>query len=105
LTVDAKGLRYEFELADTPIAQELRSYLERGEIDNSSFAFSIADENWAKEADYYVRTIKRFDRLYDVSPVFQPAYADTTVAKRAIEEMRTKEGEEQKKLEELRAAE
>jgi HK97 family phage prohead protease len=105
LTIDKRGLRYEFELADTPIAQELRSYLERGEITNSSFGFTIDKENWAKEDGYYVRTVKRFGRLYDVSPVFQPAYLDTTVAKRAIEDMKTKESEAQKKLEELKAAE
>jgi HK97 family phage prohead protease len=105
LIIDGKGLRYEFELANTPIAQELRSYLERGEIDNSSFAFTVADENWTKEDDHYVRTIKRFERLFDVSPVFQPAYDDTTVAKRAIEDMKAKENEEQKKLADLKAAE
>jgi HK97 family phage prohead protease len=105
LTVDGRGLRYEFELADTPIAKELRSYLERGEIDSSSFAFTVADEEWRKEANCYVRTVKRFDKLFDVSPVFQSAYPDTCVAKRAIDEMKAKEDEAQKKLEELRAAE
>jgi HK97 family phage prohead protease len=105
LTIDEKGLRYEFELGETPIAQELKSYLERGEIDNSSFAFTIADEEWVKEGDSYLRTIKRFDRLYDVSPVFQPAYLDATVARRAVEDMRAKESEAQKKIEELKAAE
>jgi HK97 family phage prohead protease len=105
LTVDERGLRYEFELGETPIAQELKSYLERGEIDSSSFAFTIADEEWIKEGDSYLRTIKRFDKLFDISPVFQPAYLDATVARRAVDEMRAKESEAQRKIEELKAAE
>jgi HK97 family phage prohead protease len=90
LTIDDRGLRYEFELADTPIACELKSYLQRGEIDSSSFAFTVESDEWDKIGNnIYNRTIKKVGLLFDISPVFQPAYRDTTVALRALEEIRS----------------
>ncbi len=32
----------------------------------------------------YLRTIKQFNLLFDVSPVFNPAYDETTVAQRSL---------------------
>ena len=46
---------------------------------------------WTKESDgTYIRTIKKFDRLFDVSPVFEPAYAETSVCAR-FEEIKEEE--------------
>jgi HK97 family phage prohead protease len=93
ITLDDKGLRYEFTLADTPIAHELKSYLERGEIDSSSFAFTVGQDRWTKvtenNKEYYKREILKIDTLFDVSPVFNPAYKDTSVALRALEQERS----------------
>ena len=56
----------------------------------SSFAFTIKEETWEfARADNQLekdrRTIVKVDRLFDVSPVTYPAYADTTVAARSLE--------------------
>jgi HK97 family phage prohead protease len=87
LKVDDKGLFYCFSIADTQVGNELRAYLKRGEIDSSSFSFTVKSDTWEKNGDgSYTRTINKIDRLYDVSPVFSPAYEDTSAALRRMDE-------------------
>lgn len=85
------GLHYSFEAPDTPLGDELLSYLTRGEITTSSFAF-VVDQNggdeWYRGDDGHLRrNIKKIYRLYDVSPVFEPAYEATDCAKRKFDEL------------------
>jgi uncharacterized protein len=80
LSVDETGLRYEAQLADTTEGRDLYTLIQRGDISQSSFAFSIEDETWDNKAN--LRTVNKVGRLYDVSPVTYPAYATTTVAAR-----------------------
>ncbi len=90
LWLDDSGLHYRFEAPKTQLGDELLSYLSRGEITASSFAFTVADggDVWSRDADGTVRRkITKIDRLFDVSPVFQPAYETTSVAKRKFEEI------------------
>ena len=81
LSVDDDGLRYEAELADTQEGRDLYTLIQRGDISQSSFAFSIEDEAWDNKAN--LRTVLKVGRLYDVSPVTYPAYATTTVSARS----------------------
>ena len=74
LTVDEKGLRYRFEAPKTNLGDELLEHLNRREITSSSFAFTVADDIWEKKDGQIYRTITKIDRIYDVSPVFEPAY-------------------------------
>lgn len=86
---DSVGLRYMFEAPRTALGDELLEYLKRGDITGSSFAFSIAEDEWTDMDDgRYLRTIKRFERIYDVSPVWNPAYLDTSVAMRSMDELK-----------------
>jgi HK97 family phage prohead protease/HK97 family phage major capsid protein len=80
LSVDETGLRYEAQLADTTEGRDLYTLIKRGDISQSSFAFSIEEEAWDNKAN--LRTVNKVGRLYDVSPVTYPAYATTTVAAR-----------------------
>lgn len=86
LEIDDNGLRYMFEAPKTALGDELLEYLHRGDISQSSFAFTIADEpnaqRWHKEGNTIYRDIYKIDKLYDVSPVFQPAYSDTVCSAR-----------------------
>ena len=85
LTVDEKGLRYAFDAPKTALGDELIEALKRGDIAESSFAFTVEKDNWErKENGTYVRTIVQIDKLYDVSPVYYPAYEDTSVALRSL---------------------
>lgn len=91
LEVDDHGLKYSFEAPHTALGDELLENIRRGEISGSSFAFTVSDEVWeGNEAEGYLRTIKRFDRLFDVSPVYNPAYEQTSVDTRGLEEFRAK---------------
>lgn len=88
LSVDEKGLRYEFEAPNTTVGNDLVTMLQRGDIQHSSFAFSIQDEKWEEDDEQgEIRTVLKVKRLYDVSPVVFPAYTQTDVslAKRAYE--------------------
>ena len=86
LEVDEKGLRYMFDSPNTALGDELLEYLKRGDITSSSFAFTVPKtegaERWYKKDGIIYRDIYQIDRLYDVSPVFQPAYEATTCSKR-----------------------
>lgn len=86
LELDERGLKYSFDAPKTALGDELLEYLNRGDITSSSFCFIIGQESgsdeWRKEDGVIYRTIKHIDRLFDVSPVFTPAYEETSCAKR-----------------------
>lgn len=90
LEVDDVGLKYTVDLPDTQVARDLMVSMERGDIKESSFGFTIAEggDSWRSEDGAEIRTITKVERLYDVSPVAFPAYADTTVALRNLQEFR-----------------
>jgi HK97 family phage prohead protease len=63
----------------------------RGDITQSSFAFTIKEQTWADSEKYGSmgkRTIKMIDQLFDVSPVTYPAYEETEADARSIIAMR-----------------
>ena len=82
LTVDESGLRYRAALADTQEGRDLYKLIKRGDISQSSFAFTIEDQTWSE--DRSTRTIDKVGRLLDVSPVTYPAYPTTTVSARQM---------------------
>ena len=87
LEIDENGLKYSFEAPRTALGDELLESLKRGDISESSFAFTVADERWEKQGDgSYIRYIDKVERLYDVSPVYTPAYEATTCDLRGLEE-------------------
>lgn len=68
----------------------------RGDITQSSFAFTIKEQKWSESTKYGTmgkRTILVIEDLYDVSPVTYPAYADTEADARSIVALRDQEQE------------
>lgn len=68
----------------------------RGDITQSSFAFTIKEQRWSDSTKYGSmgkRTITVIEDLYDVSPVTYPAYADTEADARSIVALRDQERE------------
>ena len=66
----------------------------RGDITQSSFAFTIKEQNWSESEKYGSmgkRSITMVDTLYDVSPVTYPAYEDTEADARSIAQLRDQE--------------
>lgn len=99
LTIDETGLKYRFDSPKTSLGDELLEYLNRGDIDSSSFAFTVAEDKWVKGEDgMYTRTITKFDRLFDVSPVFEPAYDATSVKCARFTEIQEEERLENERL-------
>lgn len=87
LEVDDKGLKYRFDAPRTALGDELLEYLRRGDISESSFAFTVESETWEVQKDEtWKRTIHKFARLYDVSPVYDAAYSATSVNLRGKEQ-------------------
>lgn len=96
LSVDGQGLAYEVDLPDTAYARDLATSIGRGDINQSSFGFSLDldGEEWSRaDGGMKVRTIVRVKRLYDVSPVTYPAYQEASVALRSLERLEDSERE------------
>jgi HK97 family phage prohead protease len=105
LQEDDKGLRYEFEAPATTFGNDFLTMLRRGDISQSSFGFTVAEQAWEekKSADgdtQYIRRIKKVERLYDVSPVTYPAYPDTEVALRSKPAAETTESHSDQNIDE-----
>jgi uncharacterized protein len=76
---DDRGLFVEINPPDTQLIRDLvLTPMERGDLNQMSFAFITTDESWEeKKGEIPIRTIKEVDPLYDVSVVTQPAYPTT----------------------------
>ena len=94
LQQDGHGLRMAVTMPDTSYARDVYALVERGDVSQMSFAFSVrkGGETWATEAGQRVRRLRALD-LYDVSVVTYPAYQATTVAARALEMARESDGQ------------
>jgi len=80
LSVDERGLKYRVKLGDQQYAKDFYESVKRGDISQSSFAFTIDKQSWNEERT--VRSVDKVRQLLDVSPVTYPAYAAATVQAR-----------------------
>lgn len=99
MEVDTRGLRYWFEAPKTALGDELLEYIRRGEVTESSFAFIVEEEEWRKgDNGVWERDINKFGEIFDISPVYNAAYSQTSVSmrgkERAEEELRKQEERE-----------
>lgn len=107
LEIDERGLKYSFTAPQTDLGNEILEHLQRGEIDSSSFAFTVSldegSEKWYTVEGVQYRDIYKIEALYDVSPVYQPAYQETTVSKRTLDklnQLREMQDEKEKEVQE-----
>jgi HK97 family phage prohead protease len=109
LKIDDRGLKYSFDVPNTDLGNTLLEYINRGEIDSSSFAFAVSPDEgsdyWYKDNSGIIhREINKIDYLVDVSPVWYPAYTETTVnllSSRALEQSKLLNMEETKSIDQL----
>lgn len=86
LTPDAIGLRYDNDLPDTTAGRDVAVLTARRDVRYSSFAFICIEDEWdITEQGMPLRRLISL-RLIDVAPVNEPAYLDTSVAKRSLED-------------------
>jgi uncharacterized protein len=85
----ADGLHYDCDMDETRIAADVRSMIERGDVDGCSISFVVRKDSWRDVFDdkgnftQSYRTIEDVD-LYDVGPVTYPAYTQTSVGARSM---------------------
>ena len=108
LQLDEQGLKYSFTAPNTDLGDELLEYLRRGDIDSSSFAFTVStdegSERWETgTGGRQYREILKIDELHDVSPVWNPAYSSTSVSQRTLDklnQLREMQDEKEKEVQE-----
>jgi uncharacterized protein len=81
LEVNDVGLYIRAKLDGTEEGRRLFEEVKGGYMDKMSFAFTVKEDSYDKETR--TRSILAVDRLYDVSVVSIPAYAETSVSARA----------------------
>ena len=91
LSTDEEGLRFEFEAPQTTLGNDMVELVRRGDISKCSFKFTVEEDEWRyadkqNHLEYDERTIRKIDKLYDVSLVVYPAYNDTEAGVRHLEE-------------------
>lgn len=83
---DDKGLFVEIDPPDTQLGRDILTSLKRGDLDKMSFGFYTRKQEWKEMPDGNMeRTLLAVD-LFDVSVVTMPAYPDTSVGVRAMNE-------------------
>jgi HK97 family phage prohead protease len=85
-----KGMGFTCDPPDTSYARDLAVSMDRGDIDQCSFAFTVppGGATWESLPDgSSVRTVNKISRLYDVSVVTFPAYAETSSGLRSVAEI------------------
>lgn len=89
LKEDKNGLLMEIDPPETQYARDLMVSIERGDVREQSFGFTVISDTWENlDKDIAMRTINEIGELFDVSPVVFPAYPDTDVAIRSLDKQK-----------------
>lgn len=75
---DDHGLYIEADLSSTTQSRELFESIKTGLVDQMSFAFTVRTDEYDKKT--HLRTIKQFEKIYDVSAVSIPANPGTDIS-------------------------
>ncbi|MGE0698782.1 MAG: HK97 family phage prohead protease [Hyphomicrobiaceae bacterium] len=86
LAEDQRGLAFEIDVPETTAARDLLVSVERGDVRGASFAFSVpaGGDRWEVRGNNVVRELVDVD-LHEITITAQPAYLDTSVARRSYE--------------------
>ena len=100
LELDQRGMKVRCTLAETAVAEEMLSAVDRGDISGMSFAFTADEEDSVNGVAYektdertasgkvvWLRHVKKVTGLYDVTIAGHPAYEQTTIEAREIADM------------------
>jgi len=89
---EERGLRFECDLPNSPLGDNVREAVKRGDVDGASFRFKCADEDWDGE----VRTVTKVGELHDVTVATYGAYPDASIELRTRPIIETEEEPEVK---------
>lgn len=89
MTVGDEGMtiRVDLDTENNADAKALYSAVSRGDISGMSFMFTVDGDSWEDmESDHPTRVIRKIDRVFEVSAVTFPAYAQTSIQARGLSE-------------------
>lgn len=97
MELDGKGLKIECEMPNTELGNEMLELVKRGDLTGMSFAYSTDEDDSENAVSYerladadgreqWIRHVKRIDNVYDVTVARRPAYTDTDIASREVNE-------------------
>ncbi len=86
LTVDDIGLKVRADLSGTQLGRDVFAEIRDGYVTKMSFSFTVDEEKNEQANTYDIRTITKVKQLHDVSAVSIPAYDDTSINARNLEE-------------------
>lgn len=88
LLEDDVGLFFDIDLPNNTWGNDAYESIQRGDVDGVSFGFYVRNDAWQyfKEEDVYERTLLDVN-LFEVSPTPFPAYQDSEVSQRSIEQL------------------
>ena len=87
MSVDADGMaiRVDLDTERNADAKSLYSAVERGDISGMSFMFIVDKDSWDDaDTDHPVRHVRSIRKVYELSAVTFPAYAQTTIQARGL---------------------
>lgn len=80
---DEVGLRFELDLPNTSLGNDVYETIKRGDVDGVSFGFQMKKQEWDEsDPDNVTRTVLKA-KLMEISPVAFPAYPDSQVSARS----------------------
>lgn len=89
MSVDADGMaiRVDLDTERNADAKSLYSAVERGDISGMSFMFIVDKDSWDNaDTDHPVRHVRSIRKVFELSAVTFPAYAQTTIQARGLSE-------------------
>lgn len=90
LLEDDVGLSFEIDLPNNTWGNDAYESVRRGDVDGVSFGFYVRSNGdaweYIKEEDVYIRTLLDIN-LFEVSPTPFPAYLDSEVDQRSIDQL------------------
>ena len=108
LTVEDDGLhiRADLDVENNPRAAEVLSAVEREDVTGMSFMFTVDKDLWENlESEHPTRHILSIGKVFEASVVTFPAYEQTSVYARSLENVQSELESERKALESARKTE
>ncbi len=93
---DKIGLKFEIDPPNTSVGRDTVEDIRNGNLDGMSFMFKTVNDKWETKDGEEVRTLLDVE-LIEGGPVTFPAYPDTTVALRALEQRKTERNKKEEK--------
>jgi HK97 family phage prohead protease len=108
LTVEDDGLhiRADLDVENNPRAAEVLSAVEREDVTGMSFMFTVDKDSWENlDSEHPTRHILSISKVFEASVVTFPAYEQTSVYARSLENVQSELESERKALESARKTE